>query len=174
VLVTSRPEPYLEQIIKTPSGTAVDGQSTENRQDLADWIDQRLLPTLQGDERRLVIDAVLEKCGGTFLYLCLIESDKTLSLADPKNLPDKLDGFFKQTFNRYFSDTEQYGKKTEPFLGLMAAAPGPLPAEMGRQVLGWSQRDLALNLVERVVIWTTKGEVRLWRMADLPEGVIHR
>lgn len=32
----------------------------------------------------------------------------------------------------------------------------------------------SMGSIERVVIWTTKGEVRLWRMADLPEGVIHR
>lgn len=32
----------------------------------------------------------------------------------------------------------------------------------------------SLDCLERVVIWTTKGEVHLWRMADLPEGLIHR
>lgn len=148
VLVTSRPEPYLEQMLKTLSGTAVDGQSAENRQDLADWIDQRLPEELRGEERRQVIQAVLEKSGGTFLYLSLVQTDKTLSLADPKCLPDKLDGFFKQTFNRYFPDPEAYGKKTEPFLRLMVATPGPLPAEMGRQILGWSQRELTLNVIE--------------------------
>jgi tetratricopeptide (TPR) repeat protein len=148
VLVTSRPEPYLGQMLKTLSGTAVDGQSAENRQDLADWIDQRLPKELRGEERRQVIEAVIEKSGGTFLYLSLIEADKTLSLADPKGLPDKLDGFFKQTFNRYFPNPEAYGKKTEPFLRLMVAAPGPLPAEMGRQILGWSQRELTLNVIE--------------------------
>jgi tetratricopeptide (TPR) repeat protein len=30
----------------------------------------------------------------------------------------------------------------------MVAAPGPLPAEMGRQILGWSQRELTINVVE--------------------------
>ena len=148
VLVTSRPEPYLAQMLKTLSGTSVDGQSAQNRQDLADWIDQRLPASLQGDERQQVIEAVLEKSGGTFLYLSLVDTDKTLSLADPKGLPDKLDGFFKQTFNRYFPDPEAYGKKTDPFLRLMVAAPGPLPAEMGRQILGWSQRELTLNVIE--------------------------
>lgn len=148
VLVTSRPEPYLEQMLKTLSGTAVDGQSAQNRQDLADWIDQRLPEELRGEERRQVIEAVLVKSGGTFLYLSLVETDETLSLADPKGLPDKLDGFFKQTFNRYFPDPEAYGKKTEPFLRLMVAAPGPLPAEMGRQILGWSQRDMTLKVIE--------------------------
>jgi TIR domain/NACHT domain len=148
VLVTSRPEPYLEQMLKTLSGTAVDGESEQNRQDLADLIDQRLPQELQGDARQQVIELVLEKSGGTFLYLSLVEKDKTLNLADPKNLPDKLDGFFTQTFNRYFPDTEQYGQKTEPFLRLMVAAPGPLPAEMGQEILGWSQRELTLNVIE--------------------------
>jgi hypothetical protein len=148
VLVKSRPESYLEQMLKTLSGTSVEGQSEQNRQDLADWIDQRLPEELRGEERRQVIEAVLEKSGGTFLYLSLVERDKTLSLADPKGLPDKLDGFFKQTFNRYFPDPEAYGKKTEPFLRLMVAAPGPLPAEMGRQILGWSQRELTLNVID--------------------------
>jgi hypothetical protein len=148
VLVTSRPEPYLQQMLKTLSGTAVDGQSAQNQHDLLDWIDQRLPKEIQGEDRQRVIEAVLEKSGGTFLYLSLIEKDKTLSLADPKNLPDKLDGFFKQTFNRYFPDRHEYERKTEPFLRLMAAAPGPLPTEMGRQILGWSQRELTLNVIE--------------------------
>lgn len=147
VLVTSRPEPYLEQMLKTLSGTFVDGQSAQNRQDLAEWIDRRLPVTLQGVDRQRVVEAVLDKSGGTFLYLSLVEKDETLDLADPQALPDKLDGFFKQTFNRYFPDPEAYGKKTEPFLRLMAAAPGPLPSEMGRQILGWSQRELVLNVI---------------------------
>lgn len=106
ILVTSRPEPYLEQILSPLSGTSVDGQSTENQLDLSNWIDQRLPTQLQGDKRQRVIESVLEKSGGTFLYLNLVEKDKLLSLADPSNLPDKLDGFFKQTFNRYFPDIE--------------------------------------------------------------------
>ena len=170
VLVTSRPEPYLEQMLKTLSGTAVDGQSSQNRQDLADWIDQRLPEELRGEERQQVIEAVLEKSGGTFLYLSLVETDKTLSLADPKGLPDKLDGFFKQTFNRYFPDPEAYGKKTEPFLRLMVAAPGPLPAEMGRQILGWSQRELTLNVIEPMgsLLQGSNGGVTFFH-ASLPD-----
>lgn len=148
VLITSRPEPYLEQMLQTLSGTAVDGQNAQNRQDLADWIGHRLPAALQGEERQQVIEAVLEKSGGTFLYLSLVEKDKTLSLADPKKLPEKLDGIFKRNFNRYFPDPEKYGKRTEPFLRLMVAAPGPLPAEMGRRILGWSKRELTLNAIE--------------------------
>ena len=148
VLITSRPEPYLEQTLLMLSGTSLDDQCAQNRQDLTDWIDRRLPADLQGQERQRVIDALLEKSGSTFLYLSLVEKDKTLNLACPSSLPEQLDGFFKQAFTRYFPDIEQYGNKTEPFLRLMAAAPGPLLAEMGQQMLGWSQRDLTLNVLE--------------------------
>ncbi len=148
IIVTSRPEPYLEQILKPLSGISVDGQTEQNRQDLAAWIGERLPSELEGEERQRVIDAVIDKSGGTFLYLSLVEKDKTLDISKPETLPDKLDGIFKQNFNRYFPDAGEYGNKTEPFLRLIAAAPGPLPAQMGRQILGWSQRDLTLKVIE--------------------------
>ena len=147
-LVTSRPEPYLVQTLKPLSSIAIDGQSVENRQDLADWVAARLPESLEGEERQRVIDAVIEKSGGTFLYLRLVEKDKTLDLTRPDSLPDQLDGIFKKNFNRYFPDPEAYGSKTEPFLRLMAAAPGPLPPQMGAQILGWGQRELTLNVIE--------------------------
>jgi len=148
ILVTSRPEPYLEQMLKSLSGTLVDGHNAQNRQDLIEFIEQKLPETLRGNDRLQVIEDVLEKTGGTFLYLSLVDKDKTLNFANPKNLPSKLDGFFKQAFSRYFPDPEQYGKKTEPFLRLVAAAPAPLPAEMGRKILNWSQRELTLNVID--------------------------
>ena len=148
IIVTSRPEPYLEQILKPLSGISVDGQTEQNRQDLAAYIGERLPAELKGHARQRVIDAVIEKSGGIFLYLSLVEEDKTLDISKPETLPDKLDGIFKQNFNRYFPDAGEYGNKTEPFLRLIAAAPGPLPAQMGRQILGWSQRDLTLKVIE--------------------------
>ena len=148
VVVTSRPEPYLEQILKPLSGISVDGQTQQNQQDLVAWIEEKLPKHIQGEERQRVLDVVLEKSGGTFLYLRLVEEDKTLDISQPESLPDKLDGIFKQNFNRYFPDAQEYGNKTEPFLRLLVAAPGPLPEQMGRQVLAWSQRDLTLNVTE--------------------------
>ena len=148
ILVTSRPEPYLQQMLKPLAGLSFDGQSEHNQQDLADWIRQRLPRDWSETERRVAIDVVLHKCGGTFLYLDLVTKDPALSLSRPHELPDKLDGFFKQNFMRYFPDSTAYGESTEPFLRLLAAAPGPLPAEMAQQVLGWNQRQMALHVTE--------------------------
>jgi tetratricopeptide (TPR) repeat protein len=148
VLVTSRPEPYLDQILKPLSCISIESKGAKNREDIIEWIDQRLPDNLKGNRRQSVIEAVLEKCGGTFLYLNLVDKDKSLNIAEPESLPDKLDGFFTQTFIRYFPSYEQYGNKTEPFLRLLAASPGPFPTEMGRQILGWSQRELTMNVIE--------------------------
>jgi len=148
ILVTSRPEPHLEQTLQTLSGTTIDGQGTRNREDLAEWVDRRLPKSLEGVARKKVIDAVLEKSGGTFLYLNLVSKDRSLDFADPAGLPDKLDGFFKQTFDRYFPDVDSYGRQVEPFLRLLSAAPEPLPAGLGMQLLGWSRRQFVLNVLE--------------------------
>lgn len=148
VLVTSRPEPYLVRMLKPLSSIAIDGESAQNRQDLADWIDKRLPISVEGAKRLRFIDQIIDKSGGTFLYLSLVEKDESLDLTEPDRLPDQLDGIFKQNFNRYFSDTEEYLNKTEPFLRLMSAAPGPLPALMGANILGWGQRKLMINVID--------------------------
>ena len=148
IVVTSRPEPYLEQILKPLSGISVDGQSDLNREDLIDWIDKRLPLNLKDAERQRLIDLIIEKSGGTFLYLRLVEKDNSLDFSKPEVLPNKLDGFFKQNFNRYFPNTNEYGHKTEPFLRLLVAAPGPLPVQMAQQILEWSQREVTLHVTE--------------------------
>jgi hypothetical protein len=148
VVITSRPEPYLEQILKPLSGISVDGQTQQNQEDLVAWIDEKLPKLVQGEERQRVIRAVLDKSGGNFLYLRLLEEDKTLDISKPEALPEKLDGIFKLNFNRYFPDAKEYGDKIEPFLRLLVVAPGPLPEQMGRQILDLSQRELTLNVIE--------------------------
>jgi tetratricopeptide (TPR) repeat protein len=147
IIVTSRPEPYLEQLLKPLSSISVNGQTDQNRLDLMAWIGERLPAQLQGEERQRILDAVIDKSGGTFLYLRLVDEDKTLDFCKPETLPDKLDGIFKQNFKRYFPDAQEYGNKTEPFLRLLVAAPGPLPAQMGREILDWNQRDLTLKVI---------------------------
>lgn len=170
LLVTSRPEPQLEQILKPLSSIAIDGQSAQNRQDLEDWLQLRLPPSIVGAERQRIIDTVIDKSGGTFLYLSLIDKDPSLDLSRPETLPDQLDGFFKQTFQRYFPDLDAYSRKTEPFLRLMVAAPGPLPLSMGARILGWSRRDLALNVSEPMgsLVEERDGGLRFFH-ASLPD-----
>lgn len=148
IVVTSRPEPYLEQMLGRFQTTAFQADSQQNLDDLREYISNKLAPDLVAAERARVIEAVLAKSGGAFLYLRLVEQDASLDMSRPESLPEKLDGFFKLSFQRYFPDADAYGSKTEPFLRLLAAAPGPLPRAMGCAILAWNLRKLTLCVTE--------------------------
>lgn len=148
IIVTSRPEPYLEQQLGKFESTPIEGGTEQNLQDLRDYLNERLDPSIQESQRSAIIDQVIDKSGGTFLYLKLIEKDKTLDLAKPETLPAGIDDVFMRDFKRYFPDPKEYGVGAEPFLRLMAAAPGPLPVELAKELLGWSSRDVTTQVTQ--------------------------
>lgn len=150
IVITSRPEPYLVQLLNQFEAAEFDGLTPQNLQDLRDYIDARLPAGLAEPERSRTVAQVLDKSGGTFLYLRLVEQDRALDFSRPAELPDKLDGYLKAAFNRYYPDINAYAQWAEPFLRLLTAAPGPLPRDMARQVLQWSQGDLTRKVIEQL------------------------
>ena len=148
IIVTSRPEPYLEQQLGKFESTPIEGGTEQNLQDLRDYLNETLDPSIQEPQRTTIIDQVIEKSGGTFLYLKLIEKDKTLDLAKPENLPTGIDDVFMRDFKRYFPNPNKYGEEAEPFLRLMAAAPGPLPVNLAKELLGWTSRDITTKVTQ--------------------------
>ena len=148
IIVTSRPEPYLEQQLGKFESTPIEGGTEQNLQDLRDYLNEQLDPSIEEPQRSVIINQVIEKSGGTFLYLKLIEKDKTLDLAKPETLPTGIDDVFMRDFKRYFPSPREYGQDTEPFLRLLAAAPGPLPADLAKDLLGWSSRDITTKVTQ--------------------------
>jgi tetratricopeptide (TPR) repeat protein len=148
IIVTSRPEPYLEQQLNKFEAASIEGSAKKNLQDLRAYLNEKLPLSLGEASRSSVIDKILDKSGGIFLYLKLIESDAALDLTNPDALPSGLDNVFMRDFKRYFPDARAYGQHTEPFLRLMAAAPGPLPINLAKDLLGWSNRDITVRVLE--------------------------
>lgn len=148
VIVTSRPEPYLEQQLCKFDSTSIEGGTEQNLEDLRDYLDDKLDQSIAAPKRTASIDKIIKKSGGTFLYLKMIEKDKTLDLSKPETLPEGIDEIFTRDFRRYFPNPQVYGRETEPFLRLMAAAPGPLPVDLGRALLGWSSRDMTTRVTQ--------------------------
>jgi tetratricopeptide (TPR) repeat protein len=157
VLVTSRPEPSLMPIMRGLDAVAVQADGEANETDLRAWIDE----ALPGDvpDRPGVIQAVLDKAGGSFLYVSLMKNESKLRA--PDDLPVGLDGVFLADFRRYLPDLRDYGESAEPILRLIAAAPGPLPLAAIEAVLQRSRRvvfagalqPLGSYLVERDGGW---------------------
>lgn len=148
IIVTSRPEPYLEQQLGKFESTPIEGGTEQNLQDLRDYLNEKLDPLIEGPKRTAIIDQVVEKSGGTFLYIKLIERDKTLDLSKPETLPTGIDDVFMRDFKRYFPNPKEYGQEAEPFLRLMAAAPGPLPVDLAKDLMGWSSRDITTRVTQ--------------------------
>lgn len=148
IIVTSRPEPYLEQQLGGFDATSIEGGTDHNLQDLRDYLNQKLDTYITAAERNTIIDQIIDKSGGTFLYLKLIEKDETLDLAKPETLPLGIDDVFMRDFKRYYPNVGEYEQYAEPFLRLMATASGPLPKNLAKDLLGWSTRDITTKVVQ--------------------------
>ena len=147
IVITSRPEGYIVQELVDIKAQSVSGDTQENTDDLKAYLDKQLDPKIVGYERHDIISQIIIKSDGAFLYISQIIKDK-YDLTQPKLLPDGMNGYFMENFNRYFPDTKDYGKETEPFLELMVAAPGPLPKDLGKDLLGWTYREVTMQVTE--------------------------
>ncbi|WP_108646455.1 tetratricopeptide repeat protein [Polynucleobacter rarus] len=161
IIFTSRPEPYLEQQFNRFEATLIEGGTDKNLQDIKDYLQEQLDPLILEPKRSEIIQQIIEKSGGIFLYLKLIEKDPGLSFSSPDGLPNGIDDIFMRDFKRYFPNQEDYGRYVEPFLRLMAAAPGPLPPDLAHQVLGWTFREISTRVTQPLgsLIQDKKGYV---------------
>lgn len=147
IVITSRPEGYIVQELADIKAQSVSGDTTQNMLDLKDYLDKQLDLKIAGDERVKIINQIIAKSDGAFLYISQIIKDK-YDLTKPELLPDGMNGYFMENFSRYFKDAKEYGKETEPFLELMVAAPGPLPKGLGQKLLGWTDREVTIQVTE--------------------------
>ena len=147
IVITSRPEGYIVQELADIKAQSVSGDTAQNTQDLKDYLDKQLGLKITGDERAKIINQIIAKSDGAFLYISQIIKDK-YDLTKPELLPKGMDGYFMENFSRYFKDAKEYGKETEPFLELMVAAPGPLPKAMAQELLGWTDREVTMQVTE--------------------------
>jgi tetratricopeptide (TPR) repeat protein len=147
IVITSRPEGYIVQELADIKAQSVSGDTAQNTQDLKDYLDKQLDLKITGVQRDQTIKQIIAKSDGAFLYISQIIKDK-YDLTEPELLPDGMNGYFMENFSRYFKDAKKYGKETEPFLELMVAAPGPLPKAMAQELLGWTDREVTMQVTE--------------------------
>lgn len=150
VFITSRPEPYLEQKLTTAKVIEINTNAKDNTNDLEVYLNAKLSDSVKGDQRKKTISRIIKKSGGLFLYLKLVEHDHSMNWESPELLPNKLDGYFSETFRRYFNDDKQYSEKQEPFLRLVAGSPSALPEKMVTEILNLSKREFQLFIIEPI------------------------
>ncbi len=157
IVVTSRPEAYLQQQLGAKfSPLIIEGGTEHNLSDIQDYLEIRLDPTITGERRAQIIREVTEKSGGTFLYLRRVEH--AYDLSKPEALPNGLDDLFYKDFERYFPDAKAYAATTEKFLRLLAVAPGPLPKQLAQEILGWQARDVTQYVTQAMASLLSENE----------------
>jgi tetratricopeptide (TPR) repeat protein len=157
VIVTSRPEAYLQQQLGAKfSPLIMEGGSQNNLSDIKDYLETKLDSGITGAQRDRTITAIIDKSGGTFLYVKRVESSYDLS--KPETLPNGLDDLFYKDFERYFPDPKVYEEKTEKFLSVLAAAPGPLPKQLAQELLQWQARDITQYVTQPMTSLLTETE----------------
>ena len=157
VIVTSRPEAYLQQQLGAKfSPMIMEGGTQQNLSDIKDYLETTLDPAIAGEQRVKTIQAIVDKSGGTFLYIKRVEQGYDLSKFE--TLPNGLDDLFYKNFERYFPDPKQYEEKTEKFLRLLATAPGPLPKKLAQELLKWQARDTTQYVTQPMASLLTETE----------------
>lgn len=147
LVITSRPEPYLARQFSQFSCHDVDSDTPDNLDDIRAYLHGAIDPQVEPQARRAVVETVLAKSEGIFLYARLLV-DSAPDWRNPSALPTGLDGFYTASFKRYFPDVKEYAACQERFLDLLAAAPGALPRQLAQAVLEWNGAQLQRHVIE--------------------------
>ncbi len=152
MVLTARPDPEVRQRLRAFEPMVVSSDDPHNRQDLRayieHWLQQRVQRGLLPDWQAAALGrTLLERCGGTFLYLALAREAVEDGSLDPTrldDLPHGLPAIYLRNFERRFADTGEdsaWARLAKPLLALVMASAEPLPLELARELLGWNTAD---------------------------------
>ena len=158
-VITSRPEPEIADVFRNFEPLAIDVSTQENQSDIYSYFKQTLSDLLKNaEDRHGILNRATKSSEGSFLYAELFTDEVLagrLDLRNPADYPKGLTSFYRQNFDRKFSDYNTY-KNIRCFLELMLSDEG-LPIEIIMDVTGCDRyayrefRDLLGSLlVERV------------------------
>ena len=134
LVVTSRPVDEVALPLQALTPYRLATERSENIDDIRNFLQQRLqeLPGHKNVPARL-IDKILEKSQGTFLYVaCVLEDLESghLDLDEAENFPQGLGGIYQRFFNRQFPDRESFKENQLQLIEMVIAAREPLPCEL--------------------------------------------
>ena len=138
LFVTSRPESEVVVWLQNMKGLnkfRIEAYSKENIEDLHGFV-VRELKRLGYDPEESIINTIVEKSEGHFLYIIVVMDDigqNHLSLNNIKDFPRGLTGYYQNYFERQFPDKKAYEEQLSPVLNAIIAAREPLPIELLRE-----------------------------------------
>lgn len=145
-VATSRPTNAVCAPLQGLNPRGIDTQTDSNRADLRQYLRQQLgARTGNGPDAERLIDRIVDKSGGVFLYLehfCDAVRKGWISLASPEQFPQGLGSIFFEYLRRAFPDELKYRREVRPVLPVLLAAREPLPVEILMRIFNWREPDL--------------------------------
>ncbi|MBQ3087953.1 MAG: toll/interleukin-1 receptor domain-containing protein, partial [Clostridia bacterium] len=154
MLITARKEPHITERFKNYPHIDFDEQSANNEADIRAYYEDKLADLLaKQDDRAAALTRLVNASEGVFLYaeeICPIlneEAEKGDLDLLTFDLPQGMDNLFRFSMKRkdftYHKDgmTYHYTDFWRDPLGMIVAAPSPLPVETLKKLMGWDEND---------------------------------
>ena len=140
-LVTTRPEVNIADRLKKFDPIQLEQDNEENVKDIRLFLEQQLSSVIQAGCNEVIIDALVRKAAGHFLYAYLMVDfiKKNFSLLTPeelgRTLPSGISSVYQSYFERLEKELEIGEDQFLTFLSAMAAAREPLPQDFVSKML---------------------------------------
>ena len=140
-LVTTRPEVNIADRLKKFNPIQLEQDNEENVKDIRLFLEKQLSSVIQAGCKEVIIDALVRKAAGHFLYAYLMVDfiEENFSLLTPEELGRILPSGVSSVYQSYFERLERELKIGEDqfltFLSAMAAAREPLPQDFVSKML---------------------------------------
>ena len=140
-LVTTRPEANIADRLERFNPIQLEQDNKENVKDIRLFLEKQLSSVIQSGSEDVVIDALVRKAAGHFLYAYLMVDfiKENVSLLTPEELGRTLPSGVSSVYQSYFERLEKELKIGEDqfliFLSALAAAREPLPRNFVSKIL---------------------------------------
>ena len=140
-LVTTRPEVNIADRLKKFNPIQLEQDNKENVKDIRLFLEKQLSSVIQSGSEDVVIDALVRKAAGHFLYAYLMVDflKENVSLLTPEELERTLPSGVSSVYQSYFERLEKELEIGEDqfltFLSALAAAREPLPRDFVSKML---------------------------------------
>ena len=148
-LVTTRPEVNIADRLKKFNPIQLEQDNEENMKDIRLFLKKQLSSVIQSDSEDVVIDALVRKASGHFLYAYLMVDfiKENVSLLTPeelgRTLPSGVSSVYQSYFERLEKELEIGEDQFLTFLSAMAAAREPLPRDFVSKMLLSDSKSLS-------------------------------
>lgn len=144
-VITSRPDKWVNRLIKGNRQYSLDPGSIENQNDIHDYVYSVLKPLLNDGQAIKAAETIIKKSEGVFLYAecaCNDILNGSISIDRPDDFPKSLGGAYVQYFKRQFPDINYYKGKMRQALEAVVASQEPLSIKNAAEIYGKPEKEM--------------------------------